>query len=131
MRHETKLKNGCFSHFFAIHSIEFGNFCTKPSLWSPKNHVIVFYGKFQKWSFLAKKGLFLKFSPKSENVIIFRLQRLFNSILLRKMLYSIISGLRALGLRSSSGALDCRSCWARSSPVVELFYEEWLHVHVS
>ena len=45
------------SHFFAIRSLEFRNFCTKPSLWSRKKMTFShFLGKFK--NFLGKFGPF-------------------------------------------------------------------------
>ena len=47
-----------FRILFAISSLEFGNFCTKPSLWSQKMTFSYFFGKIQKWPFLAKFSSF-------------------------------------------------------------------------
>ena len=51
-------KNEGFSHFFAILSLEFANFCTKPSIWSQKIRFHIF-GKIKNWPFWPNLGHFL------------------------------------------------------------------------
>ena len=49
-------KNGGFSHFFAIRSLEFANFFgTKPSLWSQKKMTFSYFlGKIQKMALFGQ-----------------------------------------------------------------------------
>ena len=47
-------QNGGFSHFFAIHSLEFANFCTKPSIQSRKMAFSYFLGKFKNGPYCSK-----------------------------------------------------------------------------